>query len=118
MRKKYAGLTAWIGVAISGAVLCPLHLLAQTSEADNGTTLRVSTQFVLLDASVERKKPGEAIGDLHVEDFLLEEDGIVQRLTYLSQNRLLLSVGFWRDRHIWGCQFHRQKSSDCRRAAL
>ena len=92
--KKYAVLTAWVGVAILGMLLFPLHLQAQTSEADNGTTLRVSSQFVLVDAWVEKKKIREAIGDLHIEDFLLEEDGIAQPLTYLSQDRLPLSVVF------------------------
>jgi VWFA-related protein len=92
--ENYAGLTARIAIAILCAILLPMRILAQTSQTDNGNTLRVSTQLVLLDASIDRKKTGESIRNLSVEDFLLEEDGIMQRLTYLSQDRIPLSVVF------------------------
>jgi VWFA-related protein len=71
-----------------------LSILAQTSSADEVTTLRVSTEFVVLDATIERKKTGETIGDLNLGDFILDEDGVAQRLTYLSQDRLPLSIVF------------------------
>jgi VWFA-related protein len=91
---KHAGLTAWVVGAILCAVILPMRILAQTSQTDNGNTLRVSTQLVLLEASVSRKKTGEPIRNLGVEDFLLEEDGVRQRLTYLSRDRIPLSVVF------------------------
>lgn len=58
-------------------------------------TLRVSTQFVILDGCIERNQTGETLGDLNVDDFLLQEDGLARRLTYLTQERLLLPVVFY-----------------------
>ena len=55
-------------------------------------TLRVGTQLVLDDASVELKRTGESIEGLSATDFLLSEDGVPQTITTLSENQLPLSV--------------------------
>ena len=70
--------------------LMPLTAAAQTT--GDITTLHVSTQLVVLDASLQRKKPGPPLGDLSATDFLLEEDGVPQPITSLSQDRLPLSI--------------------------
>jgi VWFA-related protein len=93
LRKRHGFLPSIIALIFCSAFL-PMGLSAQSSPAEGVSTLRISTQFVLLDASITRKKTGETIGDLSLDDFLLEEDEIAQRLTYLSQDRLPLSLVF------------------------
>jgi hypothetical protein len=87
LRKRHGFLPSIIALIFCSAFL-PMGLSAQSSPAEGVSTLRISTRFVLLDASITQKKTGETIGDLSLDDFLLEEDGITQRLTYLSQDRL------------------------------
>ncbi|MGI4829671.1 MAG: VWA domain-containing protein [Janthinobacterium lividum] len=81
--------------------LCPLILLAcviaqapaQSSTPESPVlTLHVSTQLVLVDASVEHKKTGEPIEGLTPADFTLTEDGVPQVITSLSEAQLPLSV--------------------------
>lgn len=55
-------------------------------------TLHVSTQLVLVDASVEHRKTGEPIEGLTPADFMLTEDGVPQMVTSLSEAQLPLSV--------------------------
>jgi VWFA-related protein len=64
------------------------------AQADDPSTIRVSTQFVVLDALVENKKTGTLIGTLQAKDFTLSEDGIPQQITYFSHDQLPLSVVF------------------------
>jgi hypothetical protein len=60
----------------------------------DAATIRVSSRLVILDALVENRSNGEAVGDLQPRDFLLLEDGVPQTITYFSQDRLPLSVVF------------------------
>jgi VWFA-related protein len=55
-------------------------------------TLHVSTQLVILDASVTLKKTGQTLTGLAPEDFVLQEDGAPQHIASLSQNTLPLSL--------------------------
>jgi len=96
-RKNTPAPATWIATLICCATVLPIGLLAQTSPADEVITLRVSTQFVLLDACIVRKKTGEPIGDLNMDDFILQENGVAQRITYLSKDRFPLSVVFMFD---------------------
>jgi VWFA-related protein len=63
-------------------------------QADAGSTIHVSTKFVVLDAEVESKKTGNLIGPLKSDDFVLSEDGVPQQITYFSHDQLPLSVVF------------------------
>lgn len=76
-------------------ILCVLlgtGLAQRDTPPDSTLTLRVSTQLVLLDASVEDKKTGRRIDGLTLDDFTLTEDKVPQTLSYLSEDRLPLSV--------------------------
>ena len=73
-------------------VLFPASLAAQDAAAAEADMLRVSTQFVLLDALVTRKSTGQIIGGLGADDFLLREAGVPQQLSYFSQDHLPLSI--------------------------
>ncbi len=55
-------------------------------------TLHVTSQLVLVDASVERKKTGEPVEGLTPADFVLTEDGTPQTITSISQDQLPLSL--------------------------
>lgn len=59
-----------------------------------GQVIRVASQSVLVDALVENKKTGNLIDSLQAADFVVEEDGQRQRITYFSQDQLPLSVVF------------------------
>jgi VWFA-related protein len=69
----------------------PVH--AQT-EPQNVPTLHLSAQLVLLDASVEDRRTGARIPGLTPSDFQLFEDKQPQQITYLSEDRLPLSLVF------------------------
>src|SRR5579871_1500074 len=56
--------------------------------------MRVTSQYVMLDVLVGSKKSGNPIGDLEAKDFVIEEDGKPQAVTYCSHDRLPLSVVF------------------------
>ena len=75
-----AGLPAGMGWAQSPG--------AETAAA----TIRVDTQLVLLDATVEERKTGRTLDTLSDKDFELFEDGTQQTITYFSRDQLPLSV--------------------------
>ncbi|HWQ36293.1 MAG TPA: VWA domain-containing protein [Blastocatellia bacterium] len=54
--------------------------------------IRLSTDLVVLDVQVLKKKTGEIVNGLRPEDFELYEDGVRQEITHFSQDRLALSV--------------------------
>jgi VWFA-related protein len=54
--------------------------------------IRVSTQFVVLDALVENRKTGAPVVDLKASDFEVLEDGKVQSISYFTHDQLPLSV--------------------------
>jgi len=64
------------------------------SAGSSASTIHVSSQFVILDAQVENKQTHALIDNLQVSDFRLFEDGVPQKITYFSQDRLPLSVVF------------------------
>jgi VWFA-related protein len=83
--------------AIAGSVFLLLHVSSyaqQSLPSGSASTIRVSSQFVVLDAQVENQQTHALIGDLQLSDFRLFEDGVPQKITYFSQDRLPLSVVF------------------------
>ena len=68
-------------VFVSGA-LCAQQA-TQISTSIPGPTIRVSTHMVLVDAVVTDKQ-GKAIAGLHPEDFVVEENGKVQKVSSLT----------------------------------
>jgi VWFA-related protein len=54
--------------------------------------IRVSTQFVVLDALVEDGKTGAPVADLKANDFAVLEDGKMQSISYFTHDQLPLSV--------------------------
>ena len=54
--------------------------------------IRVSTQYVVLDALVEEEKTGAPVADLKANDFTVLEDGKTQSISYFTHDQLPLSV--------------------------
>jgi VWFA-related protein len=96
--KSRAALRATQGIALSFFFLlfcCQAQAQSPAPAAPDDTpVIRVSTEFVVLDALVENKRTGALIGTLEAKDFQLFEDGIPQPVTYFSRDQLPLSVVF------------------------
>jgi VWFA-related protein len=54
--------------------------------------LKLSAELVVLDAQVLSKKTGAVVNGLALENFTLFEDGVRQRITHFSQDKLPLSI--------------------------
>ena len=72
-------------------------LLGQQSEspstsAEDIPVIRVSSNFVLVDALVENKRTGTPVGSLEAGDFQLTENGVPQDLSYFGRDQLPLSI--------------------------
>ena len=90
-----------VKIAVAISMLCAASAIAQQNARNSASSsdadmpvIRVSTQFVVLDALVENKKTGHPIGSLEAKDFLLTEDGVPQKISYFAHDRLPLSVVF------------------------
>ncbi len=83
----------FIWLIFSGTVLAQLSTPA-SPPADDGQApvIRVSTQFVVLDALVEDTKTGAPVADLKANDFAVLEDGKIQSVSYFTHDQLPLSV--------------------------
>lgn len=77
------------------ALLLALTALAQTRPAPEivqDEAIRLSTDLVVLDVQVLKKKTGEIVNGLKPADFELYEDGVRQEISHFSQDQLALSV--------------------------
>lgn len=64
----------------------------KAAEEEPIPVFHVSSNFVLVDASVIEHKTGKQIGNLSAQDFRLEEDGTLQSIRYFSHDQLPLSI--------------------------
>jgi VWFA-related protein len=98
------------GIVLSLAVLGGISALAQQDRAaaqqepadqqDEESTIRVDVSVVNVLATV-RDKQGRLVNSLTKEDFLLEEDGVPQEITYFSrQTDLPLTIGLLVDTSV------------------
>jgi von Willebrand factor type A domain len=77
----------------SGSVLAQLSTPVSPPANDGqAPVIRVSTQFVVLDALVEDAKTGAPVADLKANDFTVLEDGKTQSISYFTHDQLPLSV--------------------------
>lgn len=67
-----------------------MNVFAQTPEADE--PVRVSTELVIVDTQVTRQSDGKLVGGMKPSDFMVEENGVAQDVTFFSQDKLKLSV--------------------------
>jgi VWFA-related protein len=59
---------------------------------EDETTIRISTEIVVLDAQVLRKKTGVVLSSLNKYDFEVYEDGVKQELSFFGKDKLPLSI--------------------------
>lgn len=91
-REALAGAVLWT------ALLCvPVHSVRSlpkggTTRAGMQHVIRVSVAGVELDATVLAAKDGKPVAGLRASDLRLTEDGAPQTISYISQNRLPLSI--------------------------
>jgi VWFA-related protein len=64
----------------------------ETKPAASGDVIKISTELVVLDAQILRKKDSAVVASLRREDFILFEDGVKQEITHFSQDKLPLSI--------------------------
>src|SRR6202166_3770904 len=81
----------WSAVIFCAALMCQRPLVAQDQGQDEGSTVRVSVNLVLLDATV-KTKAGRIMGDLKKDDFEVREDGVPQKLEIFGRDELPLEV--------------------------
>ncbi|MGH9917046.1 MAG: VWA domain-containing protein, partial [Pyrinomonadaceae bacterium] len=58
----------------------------------NNEELIVNTELVVVDVEVKNKNIGRNLGQLKKEDFSIYEDGVKQKITHFSQDKLPLSI--------------------------
>src|ERR1700730_231452 len=84
----------WLAATIFVTFICHSPLLAQDQdETQDQSTLRVSVNLVLLDATV-KTKDGRIVADLKKDDFEVREDGVPQKLEIFGRDELPLEVAF------------------------
>jgi len=81
----------WALILLFCELAAVIHLHGQTSEPSQ-PIFRVDVHEVVLDAQVLRKKSRQAVPELKLEDFLVYEDNVPQRLTVFSRDKFPLSV--------------------------
>jgi len=79
---------------LSCLILLILLFLSQAYAQEQSSTdvIKINTDLVVLDAQVLNKKTGRTVDDLRREDFQLYEDGVLQEISYFSQDELPLSI--------------------------
>lgn len=93
MQRAGAGRAKMLGLAVG---LCAPFLTAPLGFAQANVThaLKVKTELVLVDVQVLQKKTGSAVTQLQRQDFEVYEDGVQQRVAFLTRDELPLSVVF------------------------
>ena len=80
----------WLCLLAAVCIAGSAHSHAQ--ENPSIPTLHVTSQLVLVDASVELRKSGAPLAGLTPADFVLTEDGEPQAITSISEDQLPLSI--------------------------
>lgn len=77
---------------ISIAIFAALTATVRPHSQEHEEPLKLSAELVVLDAQVLSKRTGSVVNGLAVENFTLLEDGVRQRITHFSQDKLPLSI--------------------------
>ena len=77
-----------VALALIAVVMLSPFVCAQSDE----TTIRITTELVILDAQVLRKKTGVVVSELVQKDFELYEDGVKQEVSFFGKDKLPLSI--------------------------
>lgn len=84
-----------VALAVSmGATFVAAPLLSAQTQAGVAPALTVETELVLVDVQVSQRATGDPVESLRRDDFELYEDGVEQRVSFLTRDELPLSVVF------------------------
>lgn len=88
--------TLRVAAAFWMGLMCVATAAAQVNPTapSQSPVIRVTSQFVVVDAEVVNKKTGDPVQGLRARDFVRAEDRSPQRISYFSQDELPLSVVF------------------------
>lgn len=78
-------------LAVVAAGASPIFTRTQQSN-EQDEPLKLSTQLVVVDAQVLKKKTRTPVNGLTERDFVLYEEGVKQQITHFSQDKLPLSI--------------------------
>ncbi|MBI1765127.1 MAG: VWA domain-containing protein [Acidobacteria bacterium] len=85
----------YLGLALSFLSVLATAVPAQTQKqkpSEDETTIRISTEIVLLDVQVLRKRTGVVVSSLNKDDFDVYEDGVKQEISFFGKDKLPLSI--------------------------
>lgn len=82
---------ALLPLALVVAIASPIHSQTQQRN-EQDEPLKLSTELVVVDAQVLSKKTGTPVNGLTERDFALYQEGVKQRITHFSQDKLPLSI--------------------------
>lgn len=85
---KYCWLSVVLWLAVTGQAQTKP---AQTKPPDD-EVIRLTTDLVVVDTQVVSQANGKIIGGLQAGDFIVEEEGVKQGISFFSQDKLPLSV--------------------------
>ncbi len=89
--------------------LCVLaHAAYGQAVPEQGGTIRIPTDLIVLDAQVMQQKTKRPLDGLQAEDFVVYEDGVKQTLTNFRRDARPLSVLFLMDWHHCPALMHRE----------
>jgi VWFA-related protein len=97
MRRAGARCARRLGVAIgfcAPLLAVPLSFGQAQKPAAATPALKIKTELVLVDVQVLQKKTGNPVESLERSDFEVYEDGVQQRVSFLTRDELPLSVVF------------------------
>jgi Ca-activated chloride channel family protein len=83
---------AFVSICFSSIILLILTPLKGSLVPQERTTLQLRSDLVLVPVEVTNKKSGLPVGGLKKEDFVLFEDGVPQKITFLDRDNLPLSI--------------------------
>lgn len=79
----------WLSLLV---LLSAVTVQAQTAAPPDDNVLRLTTELVLVDTQVTSQANGKTISGLRAADFIVEEEGRRQELSFFAQDKLPLSV--------------------------
>lgn len=86
------GCSILLGFWLTVGGLAQTKPVNQPANQVDDSVIRLTTDLVVVDTQVIGQANGKIIGGLKAEDFIVEEDGVKQEISFFAQDKLPLSV--------------------------
>lgn len=86
------GCAIWMMVWLAVGGWAQTKPAAQPANQVDDSVIRLTTDLVVVDTQVIGQANGKIIGGLKADDFIIEEDGVKQEISFFAQDKLPLSV--------------------------